>query len=253
MSCSATSCSKPAAKSGLCWMHLKRKQRGTVAEAPEQERLTPSERVTQAALDLADADTDDDDAYALAVDTLRKAVDRWYRQRAAQRDGRKRWLGVSKQTRSDWMRRTAYARWKHRATASKKTVPLSVECEPARIPGKAAPGAGQRAGREAVHTAGDDAEYGRTEQSRREGALPPGEQRGGRVRPGSEREPGRLAEDGQGDPRAGALARPGGAGEAGGTEPERGRAGGLPGGGSGARQSGPAAVRGRGRQARGDP
>lgn len=54
MTCTISGCDKPSARGGLCWGHVKRRQKGKpLTELGE--RLSPKERLVKAALDLAAA------------------------------------------------------------------------------------------------------------------------------------------------------------------------------------------------------
>ena len=57
MTCTVEGCDRPG--SPLCPMHRKRQQRGADLHAPEQERLSPWERLIAAATAVADADSDE--------------------------------------------------------------------------------------------------------------------------------------------------------------------------------------------------
>ena len=63
--CSFDDCVHPAESSGLCAAHRKQRQR-TGRLVPVVERLEPRARLREAALALADADSEDDRAYDLA-------------------------------------------------------------------------------------------------------------------------------------------------------------------------------------------
>jgi hypothetical protein len=75
MDCSVSGCARPAEKAGLCAMHRKRQQRGVGLDAPEQERLSPYERLLVATLAVCDADPDDDQDFALRKRRQGYAVD----------------------------------------------------------------------------------------------------------------------------------------------------------------------------------
>lgn len=75
MSCAIEDCDKPASKAGMCWGHAKRKARGQTVSGPIKERpKSKSEWLREAALAYADADSDDEEAFTRAVDSLRKAA-----------------------------------------------------------------------------------------------------------------------------------------------------------------------------------
>lgn len=94
-----------------CEMHYKRKQRGLPLHAKVQERLPIRERVIQNAIDLADADTDDDRAYAAALERLKKSVVMWARSIFAAKGGKARAAQMTAEQRSELARRVALARW----------------------------------------------------------------------------------------------------------------------------------------------
>ena len=54
--CSVPDCGKESKAAGLCWMHAKRKQRGQPLSAPPQERLSPLQRLIEAAVGFRDAE-----------------------------------------------------------------------------------------------------------------------------------------------------------------------------------------------------
>lgn len=81
MNCIIDSCERPAARAGLCWAHVKRRQEKRPLDSPladtqarsGEHEMTPLERLEKTALDLADAEEDED--YARARERLRKLVD----------------------------------------------------------------------------------------------------------------------------------------------------------------------------------
>lgn len=81
MNCTIDSCERPAARAGLCWAHVKRRQEKRPLDTPladtqsrsGEHEMTPLERLEKTALDLADAEEDED--YARARERLRKLVD----------------------------------------------------------------------------------------------------------------------------------------------------------------------------------
>lgn len=77
MNCSVDGCAKEAARGGLCWGHIKRRQRKrTVSGELRAWGRPPPQLLVDAALSVADADTADDGAWRRAKDLLRKASDR---------------------------------------------------------------------------------------------------------------------------------------------------------------------------------
>ena len=61
----------------MCDMHAKRGQRGRDMHAPKREKLDPWGRLVTAAIELADADSDDDSDYNKREARLRSAARRW--------------------------------------------------------------------------------------------------------------------------------------------------------------------------------
>lgn len=74
--CSVSECDRPVARGGLCWGHIKARQRGSAPELgpPATEPVAPLERLREAAIDYREVDSEDDDAYRRADDRLRKAA-----------------------------------------------------------------------------------------------------------------------------------------------------------------------------------
>lgn len=66
-------CDRPAARSGLCWAHVRAKQRNRPLVPLKVKAPSTFARLISAALNLADTDTGDDEAYDRAQDNLRKA------------------------------------------------------------------------------------------------------------------------------------------------------------------------------------
>ena len=76
--CGYPGCDEKASAGGtMCAMHYKRRERGSCMSDPKRERLTPWGRVVEAALELADADTEDDGDYHRREARLRMAAKRW--------------------------------------------------------------------------------------------------------------------------------------------------------------------------------
>jgi hypothetical protein len=73
--CAIANCNRPVRRGTLCDMHYKRRLRGISMDAPAKERLTPTQRLHEASLALADAEEDDE--YQRASERQRKAVDRY--------------------------------------------------------------------------------------------------------------------------------------------------------------------------------
>ncbi len=74
--CCVDDCVRVVFRGDLCSTHMKRQQRGQQLSLPMAEKLvSPWERIHAAAIDLADADSEDDIAYARAVDRLEKAIE----------------------------------------------------------------------------------------------------------------------------------------------------------------------------------
>ena len=216
--CRVDGCPHEAGTGGICAAHRKRLQRGGQLDAPVAERLSPFERAMQAALDLADADTTDDAAYARAVDRFRKAAERWIQSLAGRRAAKSRWNALSLEARQQALLGVRAHRWP-------KTVSV-------------------RAQRKVKH--GSEAEEGhpRSEQrgQRREGALDQTAS-GQTVPEGRESEPRRRAGAPLRDPSPDARGLAGGAGATGGADAVGGRAGGRARVRGGARPGRAAAVR----------
>lgn len=89
MSCQALDdCDRPVEKAGLCAGHRKQKTLGkpfTPLSDSRAGRLTYHQVMVEAALALADADSDDDRAFDRATDNLRKAAISYARQAIATR------------------------------------------------------------------------------------------------------------------------------------------------------------------------
>ena len=81
MSCQYPGCDAPSQSEHYqyCYMHAKRLTRGADMSAPRRERLPPWERVVASALELADADSDDDLDFSRKAARLRYAARRWSR------------------------------------------------------------------------------------------------------------------------------------------------------------------------------
>ena len=74
--CTVGDCMRLAESGGLCSAHRKRKQRGVQLGLPMVEKFCSTwDRLHAAAIDLAEADSEDDIAYQRAEDRLRKAVE----------------------------------------------------------------------------------------------------------------------------------------------------------------------------------
>lgn len=93
--CTVDGCLRRAKRdaSGLCEGHTKRAQRGTTVAGELLERsnsrytpyASPLERLQEAALRLADADTEDEADYQRAQDSLRKAAEAYGRRATSER------------------------------------------------------------------------------------------------------------------------------------------------------------------------
>lgn len=81
MSCRVDGCEAEMVKHqtghGYCATHYKRLKRGGDLAAPVQERLSPRQRAVEAAIGLADADSEDDGAAEKAEANFAAAVSRW--------------------------------------------------------------------------------------------------------------------------------------------------------------------------------
>jgi len=78
MICCFPGCDEQVSGRGqFCDMHYKRAERGQEMSAPRRERLTPWSRVVVAAIDLADADSENDIDFSRREARLRYAARRW--------------------------------------------------------------------------------------------------------------------------------------------------------------------------------
>jgi len=69
---------------GLCWSHFRRQGRSGGEPERVQGKLRPWALVMEAAINLAECDTDDDKAFACAQAKLRWAVESWMRRPRAE-------------------------------------------------------------------------------------------------------------------------------------------------------------------------
>jgi len=83
--CKADGCLEKAFRRGLCRGHEKQQARGS-ALRPIEPRLPPKELAVKAALDLAEAESDQD--YRRAEDRFAYASERWTDDRRRKRQGR---------------------------------------------------------------------------------------------------------------------------------------------------------------------
>lgn len=72
MTCTGPGCSRPAARAQLCWGHLRQARRHGILRPLEPRGQIPWDRVREAAIALADAETDDE--LRRAEERLRAAV-----------------------------------------------------------------------------------------------------------------------------------------------------------------------------------
>ena len=87
--CVVDGCVRLAEGADLCATHRKRVQRGVQLGLPIAEKfVSPWERVTAAAIDLADVDAEDDLAHARAEDRLKRAALEWCRDYLSQASSR---------------------------------------------------------------------------------------------------------------------------------------------------------------------
>src|ERR1700730_6743749 len=70
-----------AAKPGelRCYAHIKRRERGISGAVPIREQLTPFQRLVEACIALADAETESEHGFTRAKDRTRKAAEGWMR------------------------------------------------------------------------------------------------------------------------------------------------------------------------------
>jgi hypothetical protein len=126
MACEISDCDRPGS-GRYCAMHTARARRGTPMHQRVQERLSARERMRQAAIAFADADADDDHAFAEADDVLRKAVERYMRERFGKRGGRARAAKLSSEQRVQIAKKAIASRWSRNCSPSEKYLPASIE------------------------------------------------------------------------------------------------------------------------------
>lgn len=80
--------------------------------APVRDYLPPRQRVLAAATAAVDADSEDDEAYARAMDNLRKATDRWHGARRARQAGLASARALTPEQRRERASKAAAARWR---------------------------------------------------------------------------------------------------------------------------------------------
>lgn len=119
--CSVDGCPKEAARGGLCWGHVKKRQRGqTVNEALTERPESKIDVLREAALAYAEAEEDDD--FRRAEDSLRKAAERFgaetarraeamIRSERARRAGLARAAKLTPERRKEIARQGAQKRW----------------------------------------------------------------------------------------------------------------------------------------------
>ncbi len=81
MYCQHADCEREAKRNGLCWTHVKRRQRGS-AGGPNGNRY-PSRWERVAAAILAYTEAEDDTAFARAKKRAERAIEAWFRGRKA--------------------------------------------------------------------------------------------------------------------------------------------------------------------------
>lgn len=86
MTCSVEGCLRPVEAGGLCAGHRKRKTRGTtIAGELRDDTRSPAEILTDAAIALADADAEDDEAWRRAKKSHEYAAESFARRRTKAR------------------------------------------------------------------------------------------------------------------------------------------------------------------------
>ena len=75
--CQESGCLERADRSGLCWTHYNRRRGQSNATGPVTKKLSPWERLAEAALNYAAADSEDD--YQRATHGLRNAAKQYRR------------------------------------------------------------------------------------------------------------------------------------------------------------------------------
>ncbi len=83
--CQVNECNRIAQRNGLCWAHVRRRSRGSSLSAPIRRVTSPWSTVVDAAIDLADSDSQDDTNYRRRQWRLRKATLRYARSLGYQR------------------------------------------------------------------------------------------------------------------------------------------------------------------------
>jgi hypothetical protein len=71
-------CGRPVARGGLCWGHLKVRERGG-ALRPLKSKPSPFERVIEAGSAFLEAEAEDDDEYRRTLAAFRRAAEGWMR------------------------------------------------------------------------------------------------------------------------------------------------------------------------------
>jgi hypothetical protein len=108
-------CPKPAARAGLCWGHMKRLQRGqAVAPALTERPKSKLERLTEAALTYAEAESDEE--FERAAENLRKSAELFGAATASR---------VSELTRVEFARRGGQARASKLSEARRREIAVS--------------------------------------------------------------------------------------------------------------------------------
>lgn len=85
MTCSVGDCTRPAARGGKCWAHLKQASRGQPTRPVAKRHESAWERLTEAAISFRDSDSLDDDGFERDTDRLRKAAYAYARQHVSER------------------------------------------------------------------------------------------------------------------------------------------------------------------------
>lgn len=129
--CEVEDCYRPThSRSRFCAGHAKRVERGAPVSSPLRENLTLRERCLKLAIDLADCDAEDDQAFERCWDALEHALTEWADVRAARRAGRARFAKMTPEARSAYASALARRRWKMRARSTQKARTIHIKIRP---------------------------------------------------------------------------------------------------------------------------
>jgi hypothetical protein len=110
--CDDPDCIREAHSGGkYCAAHAKRLERGDKSSAPIRERLSLRGRVLQLCIDIADADSENDDDYERKWDALEHALREYADHVRGRRGGNARAMMLSPERRREIAQVAAAARW----------------------------------------------------------------------------------------------------------------------------------------------